>query len=602
MSDELAQDESLIKDFLNESNEFLQQLDQDLVALEASPSDEEMLNRAFRAFHTIKGTSGFLGFTQVVTLTHHAEDVLNLLRKKERILDKHTISTLLIVLDHLRMMMRDIRENQQHAYDLDGIIKELTDIQHMAPPPKPKPRLGEMLVAENVLTPAELDDSLKESAATGKKIGEVLVEKQLATPERIQETLLRQTAMAAGQEPAQTVRVDVKKLDELVNLVGELVLERNRLTHLVRDLVEHRASGEALESELAFATARLNFITDELQNAGLRTRMVPVDLVFRRMPRLVRDLSASLNKEVDLKIVGEDTELDKTVVEQIGDPLVHLLRNSLDHGIENPDTRVARGKPRKGTIRLEAQQEGDHIMIVISDDGGGIDPDRIGRIAMERGLVTAERLQGMSKRDILDLIFVPGFSTAEKVSNVSGRGVGMDVVRSNLKKLNGVVELSSEVGKGTVITLRLPLTLAILPVLLVRVDSETYALPLRSVVETLRVGSREVHRTNAGEMLRLRDRVFPLFRLGNILHGTRSEQDKSQLLRIVIMGIADRQLGIIVDQLLGQEETVIKPLPTYLRMVPGLAGATISGDGLVRMILDPAGIASLAGNASMRAD
>jgi len=380
------------------------------------------------------------------------------------------------------------------------------------------------------------------------------------------------------------------------------VLERNRLTHLVRDFVEHRASGEALESELALATARLNFITDELQNAGLRTRMVPVDLVFRRMPRLVRDLSASLNKEVDLKIVGEDTELDKTVVEQIGDPLVHLLRNSLDHGIENPDTRVARGKPRKGTIRLEAQQEGDHIMIVISDDGGGIDPDRIGRIAMERGLVTAERLQGMAKRDILDLIFVPGFSTAEKVSNVSGRGVGMDVVRSNIKKLNGVVELSSEMGKGTVITLRLPLTLAILPVLLVRVDSEIYALPLRSVVETVRVGSREVHRTNAGKMLRLRDRVFPLFRLGNILHGTRSEQDKSQLLRIVIMGIADRQLGIIVDQLLGQEETVIKPLPTYLRMVPGLAGATISGDGLVRMILDPAGIATLAGNASMRAD
>lgn len=396
--------------------------------------------------------------------------------------------------------------------------------------------------------------------------------------------------------------MDVKKLDELINLVGELVLERNRLTHLVRDFVEHRASGEALESELALATARLNFITDELQNAGLRTRMVPVDLVFRRMPRLVRDLSASLNKEVDLKIVGEDTELDKTVVEQIGDPLVHLLRNSLDHGIENPDTRVARGKPRKGTIRLEAQQEGDHIMIVISDDGGGIDPDRIGRIAMERGLVTAERLQGMAKRDILDLIFVPGFSTAEKVSNVSGRGVGMDVVRSNIKKLNGVVELSSEMGKGTVITLRLPLTLAILPVLLVRVDSEIYALPLRSVVETVRVGSREVHRTNAGEMLRLRDRVFPLFRLGNILHGTRSEQDKSQLLRIVIMGIADRQLGIIVDQLLGQEETVIKPLPTYLRMVPGLAGATISGDGLVRMILDPAGIATLAGNASMRAD
>jgi len=398
------------------------------------------------------------------------------------------------------------------------------------------------------------------------------------------------------------VRVDVKKLDELINLVGELVLERNRLTHLVRDFVEHRASGEALESELALATARLNFITDELQNAGLRTRMVPVDLVFRRMPRLVRDLSASLNKEVDLKIVGEDTELDKTVVEQIGDPLVHLLRNSLDHGIENPDTRVARGKPRKGTIRLEAQQEGDHIMIVISDDGGGIDPDRIGRIAMERGLVTAERLQGMAKRDILDLIFVPGFSTAEKVSNVSGRGVGMDVVRSNIKKLNGVVELSSEMGKGTVITLRLPLTLAILPVLLVRVDSEIYALPLRSVVETVRVGSREVHRTNAGEMLRLRDRVFPLFRMGNILHGTQGEQDKSQLLRIVIMGIADRQLGIIVDQLLGQEETVIKPLPTYLRMVPGLAGATISGDGLVRMILDPAGIATLAGNASMRAD
>jgi len=294
---------------------------------------------------------------------------------------------------------------------------------------------------------------------------------------------------------------------------------------------------------------------------------------------------------VELIVRGEDTELDKTMVELIGDPLIHLVRNSLDHGLEMPELRVTKGKPRKGTIRLEARQEGDQIVISIRDDGAGIDPERVAKKAIEKGLVTAERVRALSRTEILDFIFLPGFSTAEKTSNLSGRGVGMDVVRSNLKKMNGSVQLQSAVGAGTTVLLRLPLTLAILPVLLVRVREDVYALPLRSVIETARIERREVHKVEGGEILHSRDRTLPLLRLGRIFQQPEAPDGDD---RAVILGLGERRVALLVDQLLGQESTVIKPLSSLFHHITCLSGATISGDGRVRLVLDPAGILAAA--------
>ncbi len=587
MSNELAQDANLLNEFLTESEELLQQADQDLVTLESAPEDEELLNRVFRAFHTIKGTSGFMGFTQVVELTHQAEDVLNLLRKKERKVTRQTMDVLLVVLDQLRAMMGDIRQNTPRQYDLSALLGQLRKLQA---PEGDQPMLGEIMVAQKVINHAELEESLDQANKTGQKLGEVLVDKQMASASQVREALVHQAAPAHSREAARTIRVDVHKLDELMDLVGELVLERNRLVHLSRDFTQQQLSQEKFEASFNQSTVRLNFLTEEMQVTCLKTRMVPIDVVFRKFPRLVRDISRNLGKEVELEVRGEDTELDKTVVEEIGDPLVHLVRNSLDHGVETPEIRTAQGKPRKGKIRLEACQEGDYIVVRVIDDGAGIDPERIGRKAVEKGLLTPERVQAMSAREILNLIFLPGFSTAERVSDVSGRGVGMDVVRTNLKRLNGVVELDSSVGRGSTVTLKLPLTLAILPALLVRVAEETYALPLRAVLETVRIRSQDVHRVENEEVLRLRDQVVPLRRLRRFLDPTDRQSESDAWLFVVIVGVGGRQVGLVVDELLGQEETVIKPLGSYLRHVPGVAGATISGDGRVRLILDPAGL------------
>ncbi|MBZ5706000.1 MAG: chemotaxis protein CheA [Acidobacteriia bacterium] len=589
MDNEFAQDPTLVKEFLVESEELLQRMDQDMVTLETTPKDAELLNRIFRALHTIKGTSGFLAFDPVVRLSHRAEDVLNALRREEVQLSRRMMDALLSARDQLGRMLEDVRQGGLKEYALDPLLAELEAVRAAADAPL---RVGEILVAEKVIEPSTLEKTLQEQAASGdpRKLGELLVDKGLASAADVGNAIVRQkqaAESAASSASAQTMRVDVRKLDELINLVGELVLERNRLTQLSRDVSAGRMSGETLDSALSQSTARLSFITEELQVAGLKTRMVPIETVFRKFPRLVRDVAHSLQKEVELLVRGEDTELDKTMVELIGDPLVHLVRNSLDHGVETPEVRVAAGKPRSGTIRLEAQQEGDQIVISVSDDGAGLDPQRIGQKAVEKGLVTAERVRTLPTKEILDFIFLPGFSTAEKVTDISGRGVGMDVVRSNLKKLNGTIELDSHLGTGTTVWLRLPLTLAILPVLLVRVADEVYALPLRSVLETARINPEEVHQVEGNEVLRLRSETLPLLRLGTIFQ---SKAGNGAGNKVVILGVGDKRIALLVDHLVGQESTVIKPLGSYLHHCPSVAGATISGDGGVRLVLDPAGL------------
>lgn len=599
MSDDLLHDPSLIHEFLVESEEFLQRMDQDMVALEAAPGDAELLNRIFRALHTIKGTSGFLGFEPVVRLSHRAEDVLNSLRKGEVQLTHPMMDALLSARDYLGKMLQDIREGGLKEYELGALLKNLESAQTVG---QASPSLGQLLVKQEVITPAALDAVLAEqsSSAEPRKLGQMLVDKGLASPAEVGDALVRQKEIVQQQAAVPTMRVDAAKLDDLINLIGELVLERNRLLQLSKDSSSGKVAMNELSSSLAQSSARLSFITEELQSAGLKTRMVPIETVFRRFPRLVRDVAGSLQKEVELSLLGQDTELDKTMAELIGDPLVHLVRNSLDHGVEMPAVREQAGKPRRGSIRLEARQEGDQIVISIRDDGAGMDPARIGRKAIEKGLVTAERLRGLSLREILDFIFLPGFSTAEKTTDLSGRGVGMDVVRTNLKKLNGTVEIDSQLGQGTTVKLRLPLTLAILPVLLVQVEQDIYALPLRSVAETAQINPKNVHRVEGSEVLCMRGETLPLLRLDQLFpasagsrkqtsaNGAQERTGESQ--KIVILGVGEKRFALLVDQLLGQESTVIKPLGVFLHGCSSLAGATISGDGQVRLVLDPAGL------------
>jgi two-component system, chemotaxis family, sensor kinase CheA len=588
-----SQDETLVREFLVESEELLQRMDQDMIALESAPMDAELLNRVFRSMHTIKGTSGFLGFGAVVRLSHRAEDVLNALRRGDVILNARVANALLAARDQIGKMLEDIRQGGLKEYSLEPLLAELQAAESISEAPL---RLGEILVKNHVLDAATLAKTLAElaNAPHGTKLGALIVEKGLATPAQVGDAVADQQRTSdslAKSMSSQTMRVDVRKLDELVDLIGELVLERNRLVQINRDLSAGVIAGETLHSVLSESTARLSFITEELQVAGLETRMIPVETVFRRFPRLVRDVSQSLQKETDLVLLGEDTELDKTMAELIGDPLLHLVRNCLDHGLELPAHRVAAGKPRHGTIRMEARQEGDQIVISVSDDGAGIDPDRVARKAVEKGLISKDNVGSLPQKEILDFIFLPGFSTADKTSDLSGRGVGMDVVRSNLKKMNGTIDLESKLGVGTTVHLRLPLTLAILPVLLVQVAAETYALPLRTVLETASIRAGDVHAIEGREVLQLRKETLPLLRLAEMI-GVNAGARAGQGRRVVVLGIGEKKIALMVDELLGQESTVVKPLGSYLQGCSTVAGATIGGDGRVRLVLDPAALIS----------
>ncbi|WP_353662141.1 chemotaxis protein CheW [Hydrogenimonas sp. SS33] len=390
----------------------------------------------------------------------------------------------------------------------------------------------------------------------------------------------------------QTIRVDVKRLDDLMNLIGELVLGKNRLLKIYDD-VEERYEGEQFLEELNQVVSSISLVTTDLQIAVMKTRMLPIGKVFNKFPRMVRDLSRELHKEIELVISGEETELDKSIVEEIGDPLVHIIRNSCDHGIEPPEERVKMGKPPKGTVELKAYNEGNHIIIEIVDDGKGLDPEMLKQKALEKGLISEKEADQMSDKEAYMLIFKPGFSTAAKVTNVSGRGVGMDVVKSNIEKLNGIIEIDSEKGKGTTLKLKIPLTLAIIQSLLVSVQEEYYAVPLASVLETVRITPDEIQSVEGRSVLRLRDEVLPLVHLADIFDVDRVFS-MGEHAYVVIIGLAESKLGLIVDSLVGQEEIVIKSLGEYLKGIEGIAGATIRGDGRVTLIVDVGALMDMA--------
>lgn len=580
MANELAQDETLLREFVTESEEQVQRIEQDLLTLEGQ-TDPESVNRLFRAVHTIKGTSSFLGFDVLVGLTHRAEDLLNAMRRKECFANKKIADVLFQVCDQVKRMLQDIAAHRELAYDNQALIAAIEEAQKEGSTPK----LGQILSEQPVIHQADLNAALEEAQKRGEKLGQVLVEKGLATAAQVEHALTKQ-GVASGVNESATMRVDVRKLDYLVNLVGELVLERNRLSKLSKDLSSGQLDLEKLDAAMSLSTSRLSFITEELQSASLSTRMVPIEAVFRRLPRMVRDLSGALGKKVELEIRGQDTEIDKTMVEQISDPLVHLVRNAIDHGIESPEARQELGKRETGSLLVEAKAEGDQIVVCVSDDGKGIDTERVVRKAVEKSLVTAERARSLSRREQLELIFLPGMSTAEKVSNVSGRGVGMDVVRSNVKKLNGTVNLESSAGRGTTIQLRVPLTMAILPVLMVEVAEEIYGLPLRSVLETVRISESQIHSVEGQEVLCLPDKSIPLVRLGDIF-GVPGDGESRRSQKAVVLAIGEQRIAILVDRLVGQESTVIKSMGDFLHECPNIAGATISGDGRVRLVVDP---------------
>jgi two-component system chemotaxis sensor kinase CheA len=594
---ELEEMQEIVDDFLVESDELVNSLDTNLVKLESSPGDLNLLNEIFRAAHTIKGTSSFLGFEHITTLTHRMEDILNKLRKAEMEVTADIMDLLLKSLDILKDMLGTVRDTHADAEtDLTEIIASLT-----AALAEDGEETAETPVAQAVAeTPPQSDEEpeTEESDESAEAV-------DVACTERPAEPLDAEAKSAAdagakasatkARKPSgdQTIRVDVERLDTLMNMMGELVLGRNSLLQTVNKLVtEHE--GEYELEDLGRSANSVNLITTELQTAVMKMRMQPIGKVFNKFPRLVRDLARDTKKKIELVISGETTELDKSVIEEIGDPLVHIIRNSCDHGIESPEARKAAGKPETGTVRLTASQEGSNIVIQIDDDGKGFDVDAIRSKAVERGLVSRADVDRMPDKDVFRYIFEAGFSTAKVVTDVSGRGVGMDVVRTNIEKLNGMIELDSEKGKGTSISIKLPLTLAIIQGLLVESDDEVFVIPLSSVHETVRTDQSDVYYLNKRPVFRLRDEIIPIINLNKILRQNQGGFILTEKPYIVVIGLAEKKLGLVIDRFLGQEEVVIKSLGNYLGNTEGIAGATILGDGRIRLIVDLIGLFSIA--------
>lgn len=557
----MNQDElrELIGDFIVETSEIIETLDQDLVELEHRKTDLDLLNKIFRGAHTMKGSSSFLGFDKLSTVTHHAEEILNRLRKGEMTVSAEIMDILLEFVDVVKKILFDIKNNTDTA-STDDVVRKLK-------------LANEGRISSGSASDSDLSPSSSMSQADADQVKKAAVNME------------------------QTLRVDVTRLDTLMELVGELVLGRNRIAQLSSSL-EKKFENEYLVEQLIESTSQIGVITTELQLAVMKTRMIPIGKTFNKFPRMVRDLSREKHKDIDLIISGEETELDKSVVEVIGDPLIHMIRNSVDHGIEMPDVREAAGKSRKGKIWLSAYHEGNHIVIEIKDDGAGMDASRLKAKAVEKKIITQEEANAMDKEAALGLIFRPGFSTADKITSTSGRGVGMDVVRTNIEQLNGIINIESELGAGTRVQLKLPLTLAIIQALFVECAGENFAIPLMSVIETVRVHMDEVHSFEGREVLKLRDTVLSLLRMNEVFD---LEASHNEELYVVVVGIAEKRIGFIVDKLVGQEEIVIKSLGNYLSGGnAGIAGATIMGDGRVRLIIDVAGIMELAQNMPRR--
>ncbi len=722
-------DDEILQDFLVEADEILEKLGEQLVDLEQNPQDSELLNAVFRGFHTIKGGAGFLALTALVEVCHHAEDVFNILRQGDRIVDATLMDAFLRVTDSVNDMFDEIKEGIDPTPadpELIQTLEKFLSEEGTAPEPEatpesdpassteteaPLPEMSSSDEGNNVTTSVSSDeitddefesllDQLHGGAAPGvagtsqpeAKVSaeecsgaestpntpndeitddefeslldqlhdggapkgsltpvsngidteaaskcvddcDIASDGSLITEDEFEDLLdqlhgkiekpastskgtstvtpvtssdeskvKKDTPTASEKKPVATasatvtpdkpvskkkegapaqaetsVRVDTKRLDDIMNLVGELVLVRNRLSTL-----EASKSDETMTQ----AVANLDLVTTDLQNSVMKTRMQPIKKVFGRFPRVVRDLARSLNKEVGLELFGEETDLDKNLVEALADPLVHLIRNSVDHGIEMPDVRKKTGKNPAGSVVLSAAQEGDHILLTIDDDGAGMDANKLRNIAISKGLFDEDSAARLDDKECFNLIFMPGFSTKEEISDISGRGVGMDVVKTRIAQLNGSIEINSELGKGSRIAIKLPLTLAIMPTLMVLLGEQVFALPLVSVVEIFNLDLTESKIIDGQSVVLIRNKALPIFYLREwLIKGARRGELQKEG-HVVIVSSGAQQVGFVVDQLIGQEEVVIKPLGSMLHGTRGLAGATITGNGKISLILD----------------
>jgi two-component system chemotaxis sensor kinase CheA len=569
--------DEIVREFLVESYENLDQLDQDLVALESTPGSHELLSSIFRTIHTIKGTSGFLAFGRLEQVTHAGESLLVDLRDGRRSMDQATTDVLLRLVDTVREILAAIdRDGTEGLVAVEEVIAAIVEVQEQAPD-APAPVVAvDVPVQRPVIVEATVETVVERAAPPA-----------VPTPRASTEPTTAPDETPAPRSSVDTsIRVDVGLLDALMRQVGELVLARNQISLL--------ASG-ADDVELSRSAQRLNLIAGELQEGVMKTRMQPIDHVWSKMPRVVRDLSAQCEREVTLEMIGGETELDRGLLEAVKDPLTHLVRNAVDHGIEPPTERVAVGKPAKGVLTLRAFHEGGQVVVEVADDGRGIDHEKVAAKALQRGLRTADELAAMGPSEIVQLLFLPGFSLADTVTNVSGRGVGMDVVRTKIEAIGGTVDVETAVGRGTAWRLRIPLTLAIMPALTVECAGDLYAVPQVNLLELVALDSQRsdsaIEYVHAAPVYRLRGELLPLVSLAAVLRvdgrAGSSTEHAGPVNQVIAVVQADQQrFGLLVDRVLNTEEIVVKPLSSRLKTLGFYAGATVLGDGRVALILD----------------
>ena len=620
--DSLVGMEEVLDEFIVESTELLEGVNEDLVHLETDP-DEELVNRIFRAFHTFKGTCGFLGFNQAKDVAHVAEDLLNQLRNGELMPSGLIIDVLLESSDWFSRFINDVKERVDQEYEIDPLLARIEaartgaagpDVESGAAAESADKAAGAVGEPQLEATPEEVavngdaevpqvegDPVSAEQPTDGAEVAVSDGYGEAAPVETDNVTDGDGTVDAVGDskaaaqalprddkipsKPVQTIRVDMERLENLMNLAGELVLSRNQLGQAYTNLSAIRTSDAAIDN-LDQVNNALGRITTEIQEAVMQMRMLPISQVFRKFPRVVRDLSRDQGKQVEFLTMGEETELDRSVIEAIGDPLLHLVRNAVDHGIEPADVREAQGKPPMGSVILKAAHEGNHIVIEVEDDGAGIDAEALTRSAVDKGVITSAEAEAMSYREKLNLIFRPGFSTAAKVTDVSGRGVGMDVVHTNISKLNGVIDIETMPGKGSRITIKLPLTLAILTGLKVNVWGENYIIPFSSIIETVKLAKSDLTKVESKWVIRFRDSVVHTLFLDDWFQVPGRKSVEDQEFYAVVVAVAEFRYALVVNGMRGQEEAVIKPLGQALGRIPGISGGTIGGDGLITLILD----------------
>jgi two-component system chemotaxis sensor kinase CheA len=638
--------------FMDECQEHLLTLNQCLLELEHDPENSSILDKIFRAAHTLKGASATMGFNKMANLTHAMEDILGKLRSKEITVSSELMNSLFEAVDSLEILTNTISEGKEEDIEISGTVQDLhrfisgsvepvqterrqslvlryldAEIEQITSATSSGAKIYHIevtLVEDCLLKGARVFMVLREIEKLGTIIRSAPAVKDLedenfdtrfvvgvlstSSPEEfvknvtnimdvekviVDEPALNQLQTEKRQESAvdhaekkintQTVRVEIKKLDDLMNLVGELVISRSRLESIGVN-VRSRDLDEVIE--------QVGRLTIDLRDSVMKSRMIPVETVFSRFPRLVRDLAKELNKEIELEINGAETELDRTVIDEIGDPLVHIIRNAIDHGLESPEERERAGKPRQGKVVLNARQEGNSVIISVTDNGKGFNLQKVKEKALKNGVVSSEALAEMRDEQILELTFLPGFSTAEKVTDVSGRGVGMDVVRDKVNSLGGVVSISSVEGEGSTISIRLPLTLAIIQTLVIQLGNEIYAIPSSYIEQITSLNRDEIKHIRQQEVFMLRGEVVPLIRLQDILDTPGAKNPEIDDLDVVVLKIGDRLIGCIVDSLLRQQDVVIKSLGGYLGSIKGIAGATILGDGRVALILDLRAVAA----------